>query len=85
MIPLINGRTVYVEEVVHNKPGSSLIVLDEVSNKNIHISRNNIAFLGDSIPKGINAKNLKSRLYNANCSCHFFGVAISKHFHHYIL
>ena len=74
----------YADEMVHNEPGDSLIVSDQGSNKNTHNSSNNIVFFGDSIPKDINVKNLKSRLYNANCSCRFFGGATSKHFHHYI-
>ena len=49
----------HVEEVVYNEPGNSLIVSDQVSNKNIHNSSNNIVFLGGSIPKGINSKKLK--------------------------
>ena len=43
-----------------------------------------MVFSGDSIPKSINIENLKSRLYNPNCSCRFSGDATSKHFHHYI-
>ena len=39
---------------------------------------------GDSIPKGINIRNLNTRLSTANCKCRFFGAATSKHFHHYI-
>ena len=39
---------------------------------------------GDSIPKGINIRNLTTRLSTANCKCHFFGGATSKHFYHYI-
>ena len=45
---------------------------------------NNIVTFGDSIPKGINIWNLKTRLSTANCKCSFFGGATSKHFHHYI-
>ena len=45
---------------------------------------NNIVIFGDHIPKGINIRNLNTRLSTANCKCHFFGGAISKHFHHYI-
>ena len=74
----------HADEVVHNEPGDSLIVSDHGSYKNTHNSSNNIVFFGDSIPKGINIKNLKSRLYNAYCSCRFFGGATSKHFYHYI-
>ena len=44
----------------------------------------NIVIFGDTIPKGINIRNLNTRLSTANCKCHFFGGAISKHFHHYI-
>ena len=39
---------------------------------------------GDSLPKGINIRNLNTRLSTANCKCRFFGGATSKHFHHYI-
>ena len=38
---------------------------------------------GDSISKGINIRNLNTRLSTANCKCHFFGGATSKHFHYY--
>ena len=44
---------------------------------------NNIVIFGDSIPKGINIRNLNTRLTTATCKCRFFGVATSKHFHHY--
>ena len=36
--------SVHVEELVHNKPGDSLIVSDQVSNKNIINSSSNIVF-----------------------------------------
>ena len=52
--------------------------------KNIPNNINNIVFLGESVSKGINIKNLKTQLYNATCSCRFFGNATSKHFHHHI-
>ena len=45
---------------------------------------NNIVIFGDSIPKGINIRNLNTRLSTANCKCRFFGGATLKHFHHYI-
>ena len=45
---------------------------------------NNIVIFGDSIPKGINIRNLNTRLSTANWKCRFFGGAASKHFHHYI-
>ena len=45
---------------------------------------NKIVIFGDSIPKGINIRNLNTRLSTANCKCRFFGGATSKHFHHYI-
>ena len=70
--------------MVHNETGNSLIVWDQVSNKHIRNNRNDIVFFGDSIPKDINIKNLRSRLYKANCNCCPFGGATSKHFHHYI-
>ena len=73
--------SVHVEEAVRNEPNDSLIVSDQVSSENIHSNNNNLlVFFGDSIPK---IKNLKSRLYNANFSCHFFGGATSKQFHHF--
>ena len=34
---------------------------------------NNIAIFGDSTPKGINVRNLNTRLNTANCKCRFFG------------
>ena len=46
--------SVHVKEVVHNVPGNSLIVSDQVSNKIIHNSSNNYSLFGESIPKGIN-------------------------------
>ena len=69
---------------IMNQPGDSLIVSDQGLNKNTHNSTNNVEFFGDSIPKDISVKNLKSWLYNANCSYRFFGGATSKHFYHYI-
>ena len=44
---------------------------------------NNIVIFGDSIPKGMNIRNLNTRLSTANCKCRFFGGATSKHFHHH--
>ena len=44
---------------------------------------NNIVIYGDSIPKGINIRNLNTLLSTANCKCRFFGGATSKHFHRY--
>ena len=38
---------------------------------------NNIVIFGDSIPKGINIRNLNTRLSTANCKCSFFGGATS--------
>ena len=70
--------------MVRNETGNSLIVWNQVWNKHIRNNRNDIVFFGDSIPKDINIKNLRSRLYKANCSCCPFGGATSKHFHHYI-
>ena len=85
MIPLIKPKdSVHVEEVVHNEPVGSPIVSNQVSNKNINKSSNNIVLFGASILKRINVKNLKSGLYNGNCRCRFFSGATSKHFHHYI-
>ena len=37
--------SVHVEELVHNKPGDSFIVSDQVSNRNINNSSNNIVFM----------------------------------------
>ena len=45
---------------------------------------NNIVIFGNSVPKGIDIRNLNTRLSTANCKCRFFGGATSKHFHHYI-
>ena len=36
---------------------------------------NNIVIFGDSIPKGINIRNLNLGLNTTNCKCHFFGGA----------
>ena len=77
--------SVHADQVLHNEPGDSLIVSNQDSNKNTHNSSNNIVFFGDSIPKGINVKKLKSQsTLQSNCSCRFFCCATSKHFHHYI-
>ena len=38
---------------------------------------NNIVIFGESIPKGINIRNLNTRLSTANCKCSFFGGATS--------
>ena len=38
---------------------------------------NNIVIFGDHIPKGINIRNLNTRLSTANCKCSFFGGATS--------
>ena len=46
---------------------------------------NNIVNFGDSIPKGINIRNLNTRLSTAKCKCRFFGGATSKHFHNYYI
>lgn len=73
----------HAEEVADNESGGSLIVYKQVSSKSNCNNSNNIVS-GDSISKGINAKNLKSRLYNADCRCRFFGNARSKHLYHYI-
>ena len=45
---------------------------------------NSIVIFGDSIPEGINIRNLNTRLNTAKCKCRFFGGATSEHFHHYI-
>ena len=37
----------------------------------------NIVIFGDTIPKGINIRNLNTRLSTANCKCSFFGGATS--------
>ena len=44
----------------------------------------NIVIFGESIPKGINIRNLNTRLSTANCICRFFDGATSKRVHHYI-
>ena len=54
--------SVYVEKVVHNEPADNLIFSDQVSNKNINKSSNDVVFFGGGIPRGINIQNLKSRL-----------------------
>ena len=50
------------------------------------VSITTIVIFGDSTPKGINIRNLNTRLSTANCKCPFgsFGVVTSEHFHHYI-
>ena len=37
---------------------------------------NNTVIFGDSLPKGINIRNLNTRLSTANCKCRFFGGAL---------
>lgn len=70
--------------MTHNKPGNILFVSHEISNKNIHNNNNNLVYFGDIIPKIITIKNLKSQLYNANCSFCFSDRATAKHFRHWI-
>lgn len=71
--------------MAHDKPGDILFVSHETSNKNIHNNSNNLVYFGGIIPKIITIKNLKSQLYNANCSCCFYDRATAKHFHHWII
>ena len=47
------------EEVLDNKPGASIIVSDQVTNKDVHNRSNNVFIFGHSIPKIINIRNLK--------------------------
>ena len=53
-------------------------------NNNSPEFNNNIAVFCDSIPEGINIRNLNARLNTANCKRCFFGGAASKLFRHYI-
>ena len=36
-----------------------------------------------SIPKGINIRNLNTRISTTNSKCRVFGSATPEHFHHY--
>lgn len=47
----IGKDILFVEEVVDNDPGGSVIVSDQLSNGNIHINSNNVVFFDDSIPR----------------------------------
>ena len=76
-----------INDQVHESSKSSIATnLDRSDNDNNTPSDiyNSIVIFGDSIPKGINIRNLNTRLSTANCKCRFFGGATSKHFHHYI-
>ena len=68
MVPLRNVRAMCMLRKWYIITGNSHIVLEQVSNEDIHNSSNSNSLFGDSIPKDINIKNLKSRLYNANSS-----------------
>ena len=50
----------HVEEGQHDETGESLIVSNQISNKNIKNRSNNAVLFSDSIPKPINIKNLKN-------------------------
>ena len=54
--------SVVVEEVEGNEPGRGLIILDQVLNEDIRKDIRYSFFFGDVICKGINIKNLNSRL-----------------------
>ena len=50
--PSDKGKDIlFVEEVVDNDPGGSLIVSDQLSNGNIRINSNNVVFFDDSISR----------------------------------
>ena len=55
-------EAVIAEKVLNNKLSARLVVSDKVTNKDVHNRSNNISISGDSIPKGINIRNLNGRL-----------------------
>ena len=86
-LELTNNVKVNINDQINESSKSSITTnRDRSDNENNTPSDtyNNIVIFGDSIPKGINIWNLNTRLSTANCKCHFFGGATSKHFHHYI-
>ena len=86
-LELTNNVKVNINDQINESSKSSITTnRDRSDNENNTPSDtyNNIVIFGDSIPKGINIRNLTTRLSTANCKCHFFGGATSKHFYHYI-
>ena len=82
-----NSVKVNIKDQINESSKSSITTnRDRSDNENNTPSDtyNNIVIFGDSIPKGINIRNLNTRLSTANCKCRFFGGATSKHLHHYI-
>ena len=78
---------VYINDQINESNKSSITTNRDGSgndNNTPSDTYNNIVIFGDSVPKGINIRNLNTRLSTANCKCRFFGGATSKHFHHYI-
>ena len=55
-------EAVIAEKALDNKLSARLVVSDKVTNKYAHNGSNNISISGDSIPKGINIRNLNGRL-----------------------
>ena len=88
MIPLINVRTVCILRKWHVMSQMTVLLSRIKSQIKIFIIIAILCFFGGinsiNTPKSTNTKNLKSRLYTANCSYIFFSGATSKHFHHYI-
>ena len=72
------------DKINENSKSSITTNRDRSDNDNDPDIYNNTVIFDDSIPKGINIRNLNTRLRIANCKCRFFGGATSKHFHHYI-
>ena len=86
-LELTNNVKVNINDQINESSKSSIMTnRDRSDNDNNTPSDtyNNIVIFGDSIPKGINIRNLNTRLSTANCKCRFFGGVTSKHFHHYI-
>ena len=54
-------EAVIAEKVLNIKLSARLVVSDKVTNKDVHNRSNNISISGDSIPKGINIRNLNGR------------------------
>ena len=79
---------VYINDQINESNKSSITTNRDGSgndNNTPSDTYNNIVIFGDSVPKGINIRNLNTRLSTANCKCRFFGGATSKHFHQHIL
>ena len=86
-LELTNNVKVNKNDQINEDSKSSITInrdRSDIDNNTPSNTYNHIVIFGDSIPKGINIRNLNTRLSTANSNCHFFDGATSKHFHHYI-